>query len=618
MVATVRGLRAALAGLAAVAALVMMAPSAQAHSETIRSDPPNGGMVPVGRSSLTLWFDEPIGAAASTIELRTLDGLPVESSVDISNGDLSVVVETAPLAHGSYVLDWHALSLVDGHASSGTIVFGAGLRPDVVAAEGAGPPSPILLALRWADLTAVLVAVGALTIAGRVLATAGADLSAARDRIRRAGVIAVSCAAYAGAVTPFLRTRTSGAEGTAWLDQTWLTLTGTSWGWLWLARELALLVALAAMVRWRRNGRTPAARLAFAALAAAVIVESLGGHAASLPVGSTVAALVGAAHVLAAGVWVGGLIVLVLIVAPLARRDPAVARNRLALGRAFSPLAAVSTLVLTATGIYQAGQHVPDLNSMSATIYGAAVAAKVALLGLALLLAAVNTVLVDSALLDRLVPWRPRALLRSVAPADRRRVFAGTLVAEGVVLTIAVVAAALLTSVPTAREVSVATQPVAPQASNVDGLFLTFESVAEGRDGRRRLILRLRSTIQPEPAPVTGIDVRVTGPGGRTELVPLTDVEPGRYEGTTDVEPVGEWQGVVSVHRRGILDSVMATTWTVRSASVEFATPLRTLTMLVAGLLLALLIGLILILRRRRLPHVDVDMQHTDHERSLL
>ena len=248
MVATVRGLRAALAGLAAVAALVMMAPSAQAHSETIRSDPPHGGMVPVGRSSLTLWFDEPIGAAASTIELRTLDGLPVESSVDISNGDLSVVVETAPLAHGSYVLDWHALSLVDGHASSGTIVFGAGLRPDVVAAEGAGPPSPILLALRWADLTAVLVAVGALTIAGRVLATAGAELSAARDRIRRAGVIAVSCAAYAGAITPFLRTRTSGAAGTAWLDQTWLTLTGTSWGWLWLARELALLVALAAMV----------------------------------------------------------------------------------------------------------------------------------------------------------------------------------------------------------------------------------------------------------------------------------------------------------------------------------------------------------------------------------
>ena len=109
MVTTVRSLRGLLGALAAVAVLVVMAPSAQAHSETIRSDPPNGGMVPVGRSSLTLWFDEPIGAAASTIELRTLDGLPVKSSFDISNGDLSVVVETAPLEHGSYVLDWHAL-----------------------------------------------------------------------------------------------------------------------------------------------------------------------------------------------------------------------------------------------------------------------------------------------------------------------------------------------------------------------------------------------------------------------------------------------------------------------------------------------------------------------------
>ncbi len=608
----------ALAALAVAAVVLLTSAPAQAHSETIRSDPPNGGMVAVGRHSLTLWFDEPIGAAASTVELRTLDGLPVESSTDISNGDLSVVVETAPLEHGSYVLDWHALSLVDGHASSGTIVFGAGLRPDVVAAEGAGPPSPTLLALRWVDLTAVLVAIGALTIAGRVIATAGTGLGAAGDRIRRAGVIAAFCAAYAGVVTPFLRTRTSGGDGTAWLDQTWLTLTGTSWGWLWIAREVALLVALAAMLLWRRDGQRPAARIAFAALAGAVVVESLGGHAASLPVGSAVAALVGAAHVLAAGVWVGGLMVLILIIAPLARRDVAVARNRLALGRAFSPLAAASTVVLTATGLYQAGQHVPGLSSLGTTIYGAAVAAKLVLLGLALLFAAVNTVLVDSTLVDRLLPARPRLLLASAAPADRSRVFAGTLVAEGVVLMIAVVAAAVLTSVPTAREVSVATQPVAPQSSNVDGLFLTFESVAEGSDGRRRLILRLRSTIQPEPAPVTGIDVRVTGPGGREELVPLTEVEPGRYEGATDVEPVGDWEGFVAVHRRGILDSAMATSWTVRSAAVEFSTPLRTLTTLAAGLLLAVLAGLVLILRRRRLPHVDVDMQHTDHERSLL
>ena len=332
--------------------------------------------------------------------------------------------------------------------------------------------------------------------------------------------------------------------------------------------------------------------LAFAALAGAVVVESLGGHAASLPVGSTVAALVGAAHVLAAGVWVGGLIVLVLIVAPLARRDVAVARNRLALGRAFSPLAAVSTLVLAATGIYQAGQHVPDLelDGHDDLWRGGGGQGGVARAGAA----------------ARCGQHRPGGLgapgpagsrAPSGAAAERGaggsgQVFAGTLVAEAVVLTIAVVAAALLTSVPTAREVSVATRPVAPQASNIDGLFLTFESVAEGSDGRRRLILRLRSTIQPEPAPVTGIDVRVTGPGGSTELVPLTEVEPGRYEGATDVEPVGEWEGFVAVHRLGILDSAMATSWTVRSAAGEFATPLRTLTMLVAGLLLAVLIGL--------------------------
>ena len=40
------------------ALLVIVVPPASAHTELLRSDPPNGGMVAEGRTQLTLWFDE--------------------------------------------------------------------------------------------------------------------------------------------------------------------------------------------------------------------------------------------------------------------------------------------------------------------------------------------------------------------------------------------------------------------------------------------------------------------------------------------------------------------------------------------------------------------------------
>lgn len=586
---------------AVLVALAPLAPAA-AHSELDRSDPPAGGMVPVGRTELTVWFGEPVSAPASSFRLRLADG--VEVAADVAFTDARVVrLTTPPLARGTYVLDWHTVSLEDGHPSTGTLVFGAGLRPDAVTAQGTGLPSGQALALRWLDLTGLLLAVGALALAG-ALGRLGPSGAGVRRRVGALGLLAAAGCLYAGLVTPFLRTPWAGAPIGDWLGQGWLTLTETPWGRLWLLREGALLVTVLALLRGYLDARPGRAGgrsvgdgtdhtltvVAGLGLLAATLLQSLGGHPASLAGGSLTAVLMATGHVLAAGVWVGGL-VLLLATLRAGRRTGGAGLPWQAAWWAFSPLAAVAAVVLVATGVYQTGRHLPGLSAVDTTVYGATVAAKVALVVAALALAAVNTLLVDSPLFRRL---GARSLGGRRLTAEPRRVFARTVIAEALVLVAAVLAAGVLTSVPTARDVAQATRPTTPHADNVDGLFLTFETVPEGRAGTL-LVLKARSTILPDPAPVQSVDVTMAGPGTPFDTA-LAAVEEGRYEATTRALAAGAWTATVRLHRQGRPDSVSVTRWTVSAHPTAEWTPLRAVTTLLSSLLLA---GLAVVLLRR-------------------
>lgn len=580
--------------LAAVLVALSCAAPAGAHSEAVRSDPPNGGMVREGATSVTLWFDEPVGAAASSFRLRTLAGLAVPGTVTLAAGGEQVTLTTQPLARGQYVLEWHALSLADGHTSSGTVVFGAGLRPDAVAVSGSGLPPWTLLALRWVDLALLLVTIGALAVGGRVLGAGGPAVAGARARVRRAAVLTGAATAYAGIVTPLLRTRGDTVSTGAWLQQTWVTLVGTDWGRCWLAREVALVVAVVALVRWRRSGEVPSRGrgVALGALGAAVLLQSVGGHAAALPTGSATTALMSTGHVLAAGVWTGGLAVLVVTLGPVLRGSGSWPPGTRAVWRAYSPLAAVSAGVLLATGLYQAGHHVPDPAGLRTTVYGLAVSAKVVLVALALAVAGISSLTVHPAAGARLparlrpAPDGPARLARSTA-------------AETLLLGAAVLAAAVLTLVPTSRDVAIATRPSTPDFGTSGGLFVTFEAVPAGPDATR-LLTRVRSTVQPEPAPVQGVDVRLSGPGGVVVPVALERVEDGRFEASTTALSPGAWSGEVAVHRAGLRDAVLASTWRVQSTVEAADSGFRRACSLAGWLLLALVGGLVV--RARRHP----------------
>jgi copper transport protein len=577
--------------------LVAFAPPASAHSELERSDPPNGGMMSPGRTGLTLWFSEPVTTRASSFALRMDDGQPVAVRVSTANDARGSVVRlaTAPLRRGVYTMQWEVQSLEDGHTSGGSVRFGVGVRPAVLASTGGQLPAAPLLALRWIDLSLLVLAIGALAVSGRVLDAWG---DRARGARRFASTVAASCVAAAvcaGLLAPLLLTPHEGNPFGTWLTEAWATLAGTRWGHVWVARELSLVVAAVALWSWLRRPLAVAApRVAGAALVSAAWFEASAGHAASAGGPPLLLALAAVAHLTAGGVWAGGLVLLVITFRRTGRHDPGT--PPMAIWRAFSPRAAVASVVVVATGLYESGRYVPDLGAVRTTVYGGMVAAKLALVAAALLLAGCNTLLVHPGLRAGVADRLGRSRAWTPVRPTRLPVL---LSAEAGVLAAAVAVAALLTSVPTAREAVEAGTPTAPHVSNVDGLFVTFEALPGG-PGRSQLVVRVRPTELPPPAPIHGVAVTVTGVGRAPETVPLERVEPGHYEASVATPPAGPATATVAVHRPGLVDAVSQSRWHVDAGSPEGVQPLEVALTVAAVLLLAGLAVSLLALRRRR------------------
>jgi uncharacterized membrane protein len=275
--------------------------------------------------------------------------------------------------------------------------------------------------------------------------------------------------------------------------------------------------------------------------------------------------------------------------------------------RGFSPMAAVASVVLLATGLYEAGVHVPGTGFLRSTVYGGAVTAKAVLVVVALALAGLNTLLVH----PRLATAAGRRLGRPPgwAPLSPHRL-TSLVAAEAVVLVVGVAAAAVVTSVPTAREVAAATRATAPHHEDVNGLYVTFEDLPAGPD-RATLLVRVRPTVLPEPAPVVEVRVALAGPGPAAGTVALVPVEAGRYEAATPRPGPGAWTATVTVVRPGMADTVTHARWIVADPGDAGTRPFRLVTtgiavLLLLGLLVGLLIGLGVVpaprLRRAPLP----------------
>lgn len=586
--------------VAAMFAVLLVAAPADAHGFLERSEPPDGGSVALGRSSLTLWFSEPISAEARTFEMATLDGVRAAFSVDVSNSDDEgfVEIQTGTLQKTTYLLKWSVVSLDDGHAYNGTILFGVGIRPDTASAIGNGLPDTLDLVFRWVELSALMLVVGALAVSGRVLGSMGGLGNGPRRRAYRIGAIAGTVAVITAVATPYLRVPRGGDSLQGWSEAAWTLVSGTSWGQSWIIRGIALIVLT--VVMWsrvlRRDGFNTKSPIDMVALVLVIGLEALAGHASALPRLSAVAAFVSATHLAAAGVWVGGLAVLALCIFPAMRRNKDSQGPILAtVWRSFSPIAAIAAAVVVATGVYETGRHVPDMSWISSSVYGKAVVAKVILVMLALVLAGFNTLLINprlaapvGRLLGRREGWAPMPLGR----------FTTVAVVEAAVLVVAIGVAALLTSVSTAREIESAAQETTPYSAEVDGLFITYEVVPAGRN-ETRLIVRTAAVVKPIPGEVTGAEVVLVDPTGDTLDLTLEEIEPSRYEVETTKLAAGDWAATVSVQRGNTPDIVTGFEWEIEELDLDAARPLEFVATGFALLIVLAMAGVVWLGRRQ-------------------
>jgi copper transport protein len=265
--------------------------------------------------------------------------------------------------------------------------------PDTVGSALAGsrftPESGAYVALRWLSYVMLVAAIGAVVmarIADRA-ATVGARF-AVQTRLAAIGL----AAAWLGLALALARL----------LAQSWAVhgperamsatligpLIGTStWGRAWAIQLAGAILAATgftlALHDARRSGGWRIARLAVLIAAAGT---ALGGHAAAAE-GWRAPVLIAAdfAHVLAAGAWIGG--VMMLAVAVLTRAAAPAAANVV---RAFSPWGLTGAATLAVTGLVAAWAHLETPLAPWSSHYGRVLLVKLAFVAVIVLLGALN------------------------------------------------------------------------------------------------------------------------------------------------------------------------------------------------------------------------------------
>jgi copper resistance protein C len=108
-----------------IASAMLCASPALAHARLEEANPPVGGVIAASPAEIRLKFSEGVEPDFSTISLNTEQGAPIAlGKPHLAPGNpamLQARVEK-PLAAGTYVVSWHAVS-VDTHRTQGDFRF---------------------------------------------------------------------------------------------------------------------------------------------------------------------------------------------------------------------------------------------------------------------------------------------------------------------------------------------------------------------------------------------------------------------------------------------------------------------------------------------------------------
>lgn len=442
-----------LAGLAVAFVLGLLAPVvASAHALLISSNPQSGQTLGTGPGVVVLEFSEPLNPRLSSASVTDPTGRTWAGQVSGSQ-ELRVPVETN--AQGTYMVAWTSVSLTDAHHISGSYSFGVGVRAASSAGSAGSLGNPqttdvLIGIIRWVEALALLALVGQLLVAQ--LAAIGPRLSWVRPQLALAPI-----ALAAGLVVVWAEavSASGGHSASSFIAFFTSSLSG-------VARVVRLGFETVAVAAFVRHSRT-----IWLWTVGTLVALSASGHAASVHP-SWWGIAIDSVHLIAGGLWAGGIIALAT------QRPPGGWRSAEALQllHRFSPVALAAFVVTVAGGGLEAVLQLGSVGALFGTDYGRVLLAKMALVGFMLPLS--------------FAAWRLRRPRPRVEAA-----IAGSVIA----------AAALLASFPLppteaadrlAREASAPSQQGLPKPGDVTlaanaGSVLVGLSLEPGRPGPNRV-----------------------------------------------------------------------------------------------------------------------------------
>jgi copper transport protein len=425
---------------AALLGSLALAATALGHAQLLRTDPPEGRTLAHAPRAVVLTFSEEIDPALVRLQVRDRSGRRVDRGAPFHprRREEVVAVALAPRLEGALIAHYRVIS-EDGHPVARDLEFSVRPRPvaeaqptppgAAAAPPGAATPMPgghadtetgqvtdvAFAAARGLGYLAIALAIGGALflfvawlpalahVAGGQREWLGVSRAFAH-RLRQVLLGAVVMGLLASATSIVLEAATAaGVSFWAALDRDTVdSVSSTRPVEAWTLRILVWLALGIVLAAALRPHRVPTLRRTVLGATGAVVGPApsrvqmlvLGALAIGLALTATMAGHTGehdprallictdTMHVLCMSAWLGGLVMLLIVLGLAARRLPGPDGTRLlavVVGR-FSMLARIAVLILLLTGIAQSIALVGSLSALRDTGYGLLVLAKILLL----------------------------------------------------------------------------------------------------------------------------------------------------------------------------------------------------------------------------------------------
>jgi len=416
-----------LAAILVAMSLVLVFPAtSQAHAVLLRSDPTENAVLHVAPDRVHLWFSETLNATLSSVTVFNQANQRVDNrDASLASGDAREMdVTLAPrLPPGVYTVVWRATSDDDGHIVPGSFLFTIA-RPDGTLppssggtipgahAQGSsalsgqldGPTWLTLFMITLLELSAVfwvgahlwqLFVLPAATEDHQELSTVNQQVHRRFERRFALPVLLVLLLANSGVLVGQALTITDGNVVSAFAPTLLGTLvTSGCFGLFWLVREVIIVLALRLALYPMQFKQCPYhvnSVLSWANLLlglALFMTITMSSHAAAVSGNTVVYALVADwLHLVAAALWIGGMLYIATAYLPSLRQYPVTERARVLVTTLpyYSPWAIAGVLLMALTGPFSATTRFSSWGQLLTTLYGQVLTLKILLVGALLL-----------------------------------------------------------------------------------------------------------------------------------------------------------------------------------------------------------------------------------------